>query len=1497
MLWRSLNLRWRMTIILVLLPLLLVMPGFIYIGGQYRNAYREARLSKAAMVNQQLVQTLGAVEPYISSLQDLPDLDRFLQQSILGQEEMVFASVVLENGTILYHSLPGVRGTSDGTLTELHPAAGFQRREVMSVGYRDVYLVSQQLPLSGSEGQQVHVVVGLQAALVDPPFLAWGPALVGVVAAFLLVFILQVSLGRLIFKPLDTLAEGATIIGAGDLQYRIPIAGDDEVSFLARRFNEMAERLRELVVALEEKVQAGAEELDLRRHQLEAVAVVGRGAVNIRSVPLLLKTTVDAISERFGYYHAGIFLVDEGRAWARLMAASSEGGQRMLARNHRLRVGRQGIVGMTVATAEPRIALDVGEDSVWFNTPELPNTRSEMALPLVDDSGAVIGVLDVQSSEPNAFSQGDVRILRLLADQLSVALQNARLSERAQQALEELDAMQQDETRAGWARIVSRLRPQAYEYDRLSVNPVLPVPTPEGVFADQAAARTVRQGGVTTLFEPVQYRGQTLGMIALSDPGREWTDEELELIEGVSDQVAVALENARLFEEAQRNARHQALLNYVLNAASSTSLGSGEALGDIAGILSQGLGMAVGIFTFLNTEEDKVQLQAFLTPEGEPLLPAGTQFSLGEERKIFFAGLEHPALGTMLPLVDLRTMGEDYELERVLYVAISTAAARIGFMAMVQRKDDALLDAETRFLARSLAQQVGVVIENLRLLEETQRRSAELQALYEVSLRLGETLEVEVIYALVVEQARRLFEAESCGIFIYDIPRNKLHLRAVEGGLGRYPDLALAPGEGLSGQVFATREPIYVESYTEWEGRADSIVRGEFGPALGVPLIAAEGVRGVLFIARAPENPVFDPAHIRLAELFASQVTVGLESARLYQESATRAADLQQLYMAGLDLVSRLNVEEVLEQGAEWTCRLLGGQRATIFYQEEGQETFRVGRAVELSLEEESELENEVEALRTDLVDPMGLGPVIFESGEVLILDDIRDDDRLWGLLGEFGVRGLVAAPLRFGQRVLGVVYVQSTEANIFSVEDIHLMEFLGSQIATAVENAALFARTETALEVVADQARSQTNVARATALLAEQGTEVLEEVLALLGETAEVSRCVYFRAQDTTPERPARWQVEAMWNDPHTGPLVLPSESFEVVLEWLPALRQGASYVKLSDAEPAARVFMEIWKAQSFLGLPVVGTGAHLPGLLAFVNTHEERSWEAEEIAPLQTVAASISSTLARERLFQQVQDALAETEILYKAGTALNVADTYQEILEVMAEYTLAGEESLLTVVQLFDRPWTPDERPEGFRIVARRGTVPALSLEERYPISTFPVLLDVLSLRGPVMIENVMEDSRLDPASRHAFHEMMGAHSVLFVPLLVSGRGIGFVTALYAQPTSLSEVQRRRLTSVAAQAAVAVQNRYQLDATAARARREQRIREIVGEIQAAPDVQSVLQTATRELGRALRTSHSAIHLGSNLGSSRAAGLGTGPLSADGGEGKDGRGGNGHE
>ncbi len=316
---------------------------------------------------------------------------------------------------------------------------------------------------------------------------------------------------------------------------------------------------------LEEHVQERTAELERRAEQFQAIAEVSRTAAFVLDMGELMDTAVKLIAQRFGYDHVGIFLLDESGEWAVLRAASSEGGRRMLARGHRLRVGEQGLVGYVARTGVPRIALDVGEDAVWLNNPDLPETRSEMVLPLVA-RGRTVGVLDTQSNQPAAFSEEDIDVLRVLADGIAVALDNARLFAETQRMVERLGRLQEQDAVRAWRRALARRRMRVdMMYMAGDVSPASPDEVAPLVRERPSELRTwITEEGMHRLVAPVSVRGQRVGVLAF-EKARPWQEEELRLTEFVVEQLSLALENARLLEETRLRAAQEAVRSDIVS--------------------------------------------------------------------------------------------------------------------------------------------------------------------------------------------------------------------------------------------------------------------------------------------------------------------------------------------------------------------------------------------------------------------------------------------------------------------------------------------------------------------------------------------------------------------------------------------------------------------------------------------------------------------------------------------------------------------------------------------------------------------------------------------------------------------------------------------------------------------------------------------------------------------------------------------------------------------
>lgn len=354
--------------------------------------------------------------------------------------------------------------------------------------------------------------------------------------------------------------------------------------------------LENLTASLESAIQARTAELDAansrnekRAKQFEAVARVSRVISQEHSLEILLPQVAELIKEHFGFYHIGVFLLDPNSDYAALIASNSPGGQKMLARSHKLKVGQTGIVGYVAGTGLPRIALDTGADAIFFNNPDLPNTHSELALPLLRKANEVIGVLDVQSEDANAFSQEDVRTLSTLADQVSIAIENSRLFEEQEKILRETQSLYSGDLRAGWARFTRSMNLAGIRRRNLKTSFIsTPVDLPGANEAMRSGSPFMRTGedAASILTLPIKLREETVGVLHVQADGRQtWSEDKLDILSAIVERAALSIENARLLEESRRIAEREHVISDI-----SAKIGGGTDIENILKAAVQELG-------------------------------------------------------------------------------------------------------------------------------------------------------------------------------------------------------------------------------------------------------------------------------------------------------------------------------------------------------------------------------------------------------------------------------------------------------------------------------------------------------------------------------------------------------------------------------------------------------------------------------------------------------------------------------------------------------------------------------------------------------------------------------------------------------------------------------------------------------------------------------------------------------------------------------------------
>ncbi len=374
----------------------------------------------------------------------------------------------------------------------------------------------------------------------------------------IIIVVVTALISRSLTNPITALAKVANSISQGDLDARATINTSDEIGSLASAFNSMTDQLQSTLIGLEQRIYDRTADLKKSNLELEIVSEVAREIATIRDLQTLLNVSVNLIRERLNYYHAGIFLTDERGEFAILQAASSVAAENMLALKSKFRINGIGPLEIALRAGQVYYSPDIRQDTALSPNPLLPETVSEAILPL-RIRNVTIGVLDIQVNKRSTLGDREINTLKLLADQLAAAIENAQLVQQVEGTLNALTNANRSQTQQIWRASINQREHPAFEYDGLQVRPI-----PHDLSADllkqlESGKPIVLQQTAelkNTLIIPLMVLNQVIGVIGLEqeDPDRAWTDQEIGIAQAAANRAALTLENARLLEESQRRA-------------------------------------------------------------------------------------------------------------------------------------------------------------------------------------------------------------------------------------------------------------------------------------------------------------------------------------------------------------------------------------------------------------------------------------------------------------------------------------------------------------------------------------------------------------------------------------------------------------------------------------------------------------------------------------------------------------------------------------------------------------------------------------------------------------------------------------------------------------------------------------------------------------------------------------------------------------------------------
>ncbi len=899
------------------------------------------------------------------------------------------------------------------------------------------------------------------------------------------------------------------------------------------------------------------------------------------------------------------------------------------------------------------------------------------------------------------------------------------------------------------------------------------------------------------------------------------------------------------------------------------------------------------------TEENSTQpsfhpLTKNTKPSGEiPArpIPAPTWPQNGplQEQKIGYLAQDHkviPAEEILTPagkesLQEKRTIIRDsFQSEDASVLAFSTLLKSQNSDLLVEILDESSSrqwSEDERILVEQVADQLSLALENARLFQQTQERAEEMSILRDISLELAEEQrDLNTVLEIITRRAMELLNADGGGIWLWREQTQALELVvARQMGNQEMTGRRLNPGEGLTGRAYSERKTQVVDDYIAWQGSSASFQDEHFFAAMSVPLNWQNQVIGALALTRSRPGHRFIPNEQHLAELLAGQAATVIQNARLIEQTQQVLTETETLYQASAELNSSSNYGDILNVLRRFT--VLGHPDTS---------------DVTISLFDQAWMGDDKPAFYSPLIrwtasqtqsslaerHPIQDWTTLdlqSHTNYPTLIEDVANDPRLTAAdreiyLDQLKASSLILVPLNVAGRWIGLIAALFSQVTTFSETEIRRLLSLSGQASVAIQN---LNNVELARQRAQEAQRRSEELALVNRVVSNVAASLdLQVSLDLVANELGQALAVQTGIALLDEERLVLTVIAGYSPNKDTPD----PRGIEIPLEGNPSSQRVIDTRKTLIVEdpqnnPLTSSIQNVMKErgiESLMIIPLV-SGAKVVGTVGLDILEKGRKFTEDEIRLSETIVLQASTAIQNARLFDQTQQALLETEMLYQASAELNSAQSYTDILQTLRRHTLLGKVGKLLSLNLFNQPWIGNQIPDWSYPLARITDLPEESLSKRYPIRNYPTE-KLLSNTKPTIIDDVRNDPRLEEENRRLFLDVFHAQSVLFVPLVVTGRWIGYLHAVSTSPTPFPGEDIRRLMALAHQAAVAVQNLQSVDLAEQRAQEAQQrsaelelVNRIVNAVATSLDLSDALQIVAKETVHALPVHRAGIAL----------------------------------
>lgn len=859
-------------------------------------------------------------------------------------------------------------------------------------------------------------------------------------------------------RPVVTLTDTAKRIAQGNLSERVPEVGSGELSTLAQTFNVMSNQVQGLVENLEKRVSE-------RTQDLEATLEVGRITTTLFGQAELLTRTVEFIRDRFDLYYVQIYLLDEARRYAVLRAGTGEVGEQLISRGHRLGLDETSIVAQTVQLLRPVLVVDTVDSTIHKPNPLLPDTRSEVAIPLIVQN-ELLGVLDMQSIVPGKFNYENLPAFQAMATQLAGVVRGARAFEETQEAIERANVLNRRLTESGWQGYMEQLA----EHGRMgyAYNLEAPVALPPNVMLRSSEAEDDNH-----LKHSITVRGQHIGMLLVEeDRPREWSEDEYRLVEEVADTVARTLDQMRAFDETQAALNEVALraleLQTVadLSAEISSTLDISRLVKNVSDQVKLRFNLYHAHIYLLDKGQDSLKLAGGAGDVGNQMVDLGHAIPMSSEYSIVARAARTRSALTVNDISESPAFLPNpllpYTLSE-LAVPIISGETLFGIL-------DVQADTAGRFgekdiqIMTTLANQIAVAVQNGRQFEITQRQLRDLSIGSQVAdlIRIGG--EQVPLLENILDVLLYAFSAENGVLSLYEAQEQRWYGYVGAGG-GMTSEIAktfVDPFHRYPHAVEAvkTGDIVMVDNAAEYPDFPPEFLDEKIGikSVLVMPLATEDGVLGVIFLNYNSQYHLFTQEEISLARTLASQIAVSMERTRAEVEAQRRAVELQTVAELSAQASAELNLSALVESITNLTKERFKLYHAHIYFYNAATGTLELaGGAGDVG----KQLTEMGHSIRED--SPFSIVAQTARSRKPFIANDVRLTENFLPNPMLPLTRSELAVPLITGNELVGVLDVQSEVMNRFTDLDVQIMSTLANQIATSVRNARAFEEVQKA--------------------------------------------------------------------------------------------------------------------------------------------------------------------------------------------------------------------------------------------------------------------------------------------------------------------------------------------------------------------------------------------------------------------------------------------------